>query len=94
MLKITYLFLFLFSFDCCASSINFIICPKGKVKHGDTYEKFIDYCGKEGNFSAGMRHLGKNNIPMRFKTFTKKYPDGSKIRVLFLDGKVGFLFDL
>ncbi|MGK0376801.1 MAG: hypothetical protein ACJA1Z_000605 [Patiriisocius sp.] len=96
MLKITYifLFLFLFSFDCFANSMNFIICPKGKVKHGDTYEKFIDYCGKGISFSGGARTLGKKNTIMTFKTFIKKYPDGSKIRVLFLDGKVAFLFDL
>jgi hypothetical protein len=67
---------------------------KGKVKHGDTYEKFIDYCGKGISFSGGARTLGKKNTIMSFKTFIKKYPDGSKIRVLFLDGKVAFLFNL
>lgn len=74
--------------------MSFIICPKGKVMHGDSYKKFIDYCGKEGSFSGGMITLGKKNIPMSFKTFVKKYPDGSKIRVLFLDEKVAFLFDV
>jgi hypothetical protein len=94
MLKITYVFLFLFSFDCFANSINFIICPKGKVEYGDSYKKFIDYCGKETGFSVGMRPLGKNNTVMKFKTFVKKYPDGSRITVLFLDDKIAFLFDL
>lgn len=94
MLKTAFVFLFLFSFDCLANSMNFIICPKGKVKHGDTYNKFIDYCGEGVSYSGGMRQLGKNNISMKFKTFIKRYPDGSKIRVLFLDDKVAFLFDL
>ncbi len=91
MIKFFVVILFPLSFNSYSS--EFIICTKGKIKIGDSYDKFIDYCGKSSSSYNGMRALGKSNTPMMFKTLVKEYPDGSKIRFLFLDDKLAFVFD-
>ena len=81
------------SFDLSANA--FVVCAKGKIKIGDSYTKFVDYCGKTKiNYKAGgARKLGKKNTLMMFTTFIITYPDKSSLRFVFLDEKLAFIFD-
>ncbi len=81
-----YIGLILFiSFNCSANSDFY--CSKGKISIGDSFEKYENICGKhKGKFEAGMRNLKS------FKTFEKIYPDKSKVRFLFIDKKLAFIF--
>ena len=85
-MKIFLILTLLISFQCSAINNDFF-CPKGKVSIGDSFEKYEKICGKhKGSFESGVRNF------KRFKTFIKTYPDKSKVRFVFIENKLTFIF--
>lgn len=91
MLKVIFVVFGLFSFFSEANGV--VVCTKGKVSIGDSYDKYISYCGQPKRSEHGMRILGKNNNITSFSIIKKRYPDKSTVSFIFLDKKLAFILD-
>ncbi|MUK93479.1 hypothetical protein GNP80_13665 [Aliivibrio fischeri] len=74
----------LLSFNLQADTL--IMCPKGRVNLGDSYENVKAKCGVYYGTSMGLRNIGNNKFEYKIARF--RFNDGTEVAFIFISDQL------